>query len=652
MKLATDERILNGWYSRDFISPFPSRDSELSEKFNALREADEKGGGASSLAVIAQGKAFSAALGLCNAAKAVHVGDLLTDWLPKTAWMAKGVTGDLDLVKGLFATVPWEGTFDEEKLLKNMYTAGLTIALTTLAAVPVYGQIAAALVGVALKLLDLLAAKGSDEAKSYLLPWTDYSKNTDEDIVGICRNDLFRTVNWNRLFLPPFDVRPWAVGNVEGRGVVVMPLHKDNTPAFSEYFGCMPGTLRIAGQLQLVSPTGPAEALVRRLVDPDGNSSKIFWRHATTNCGDYFPATAQLGAAVWQQSNAAGNPDMYKLEAFTIGRAWDEYFDNMLGSCAALMRPKSYDPFVRMNDAAVSQAVEAYLCWHLQGASGWIIGVPEGFRVGPFWHERFLEDGPVRVAERTSCLFVEEDIRDGRKKLWPYTFGPRLPAQHPALRATLLNYRGPVQAPISGSGGGKPPKGYRCVAYPTAELASAAYTTPDKAFIGPATHALFARQMACLRSTLVCAYVRPEGYDDLKAYAAFAGADTYLKTQCIDARKQLLTHEARFAVNLADVDAIDPKFAKALRDSGVNNSVGQKATARARLAKGGGANLGGEAVPPAPPTGGGVAFGELLRQPPRQRPAGGGGGLLLAAALGTAAAIGIGVATRGSHVRR
>jgi hypothetical protein len=82
-------------------------------------------------------------------------------------------------------------------------------------------------------------------------------------------------------------------------------------------------------------------------------------------------------------------------------------------------------------------------------------------------------------------------------------------------------------------------------------------------------------------------------------------------------RAQLLRHDARFLVNLKDVDDIDPAFAADLRKSGVNNSFGQK---QANLGRRTPADLTGDdaPMPPAPPILGGVAFGDLAPPvPPR-----------------------------------
>lgn len=136
---------------------------------------------------------------------------------------------------------------------------------------------------------------------------------------------------------------------------------------------------------------------------------------------------------------------------------------------------------------------------------------------------------------------------------------------------------------------------------------------PSTTFIKPAVQALRERQVRCLSSTLVCAYTRPVALDKKPAYAALKRSKK-LRTLCLDMREQLLKHDARFLVNLKDVDDIDPKFADALRKSGVNDGFGQKQSMRGRL---GPANLTGDdaPLPPAPPPGGGVAFKNLAPAP-------------------------------------
>jgi hypothetical protein len=619
MKLNPEQDILGGWYDRDYISPFPSEDSQMSGKFNALREAgDDLTAG---LAVLEQSRAFGRALSICNAAKAVHVGDLLTDQLPKVAWMGKGL-GGTSLVQGLFAAVPWEGTLDPETVVKSMTMAGLSVAMTTLAAIPVYGQIAAMLVAVGSQLFSLLSAPGDESAKRILLPWSDYTRDLDEDLVSTCRDIVFRGVDWSRIFAPPFEPGfGWYRMVAEGKGVVFGPANAGGTDLAwnKDGFGVMPGTYKMAGQIQLTAPEALPEKLLRWVYDMNGNPNRLPWSAVRTICGDYFPGTVQLGAATWQQVMATGNPDMFKVESNSLERAWKGFFEDLFDSAAGQMNGAKNGPKRRADDE-VSQAVEAYLCWKLKGDTEWHLGTPRGFRPAPFFHKNFWFDGPVRPEERNTCLFVEQDVRDGRRRLWPYSF-KKYPAQHPDLRA-ILDSAGIARLPVKG----EVPKGYRCVPYPTTELATAEYASPFDVFIKPQLAALRARQLKCLQQTNVSAYVRPVAIGkDLPAYAAFVGQDgKAMQTACLAAREQLLAHPIRFTVNLKDADELDPLFAKKLRTSGVTNSVSQRASASSKVSMGGKPD-----IPTPPPPGGGVPFGEFVT-------GGGGssgGGLLAAVAL-------------------
>jgi hypothetical protein len=161
------------------------------------------------------------------------------------------------------------------------------------------------------------------------------------------------------------------------------------------------------------------------------------------------------------------------------------------------------------------------------------------------------------------------------------------------------------------------------------------------------------RQISCLESTLVCAYVRPVGYDDLPAYAAFTGgggADG-LRKKCLDVRAQLLKNSARFLVDLRDVDSIDPKFAAELRKSGVTNSPQQKSTAKINKLVAGPVDAKGNLIPPAPPNGGGSAFDDQDDHQPSS--GGGGGGLILGlASAGLVIVGGVALMNRRRNVRR
>jgi len=655
-----------------YVSPFPDLDTALDKKYQAfLSSADAEGRTLSDQFAVQQaGQAFTAIQAICNKEKAVVVGDLLNDWLPKVAWMGKGTTGSIPL--GLFAEVPWGRLKDlaPDELVKVMGSAALTVAMTTMAAIPVYGQIASALVGAGKLMYRLFESKAGAATKRLVLPWETYSREKDVDWVTTVKDSIFRSTNWTSLFAPPFEREPWRVAlhgtDKDPKGLIFMPTDGSGNPAWAKGLGCMPGTFRVAGQVQGVPPQSQEAALIRSMTRPKGvtpRSVPIPWRQGLTMCGDYLPSLAQLGAATWQQVQATGNPDMFKVSPAALGSAWEAFFENLYATAQQAMyeaggtigQVVGYDSYQAAN--LVSQLVEPYLCYRLRDdgpepyAGPWELGVPEGYRPHNFFHAKIFERGPVEKAQQNSCLFVETDTAR-KSPFWPYGGRPR---QHPKLRPGSYE---PATTPATT----KVPPGYRCVSYPDRELMLAQWASPFEAFIRPQLDALAKRQWDCLATTLVCAYVRPVGYDKLPIYDAFdktgKGVDgtgpAFLQKRCLEMREQLLKSEARFLVNLKDVRDIDPKFEAELRASGVTNTWQQLSAAKFKLR----ATVlpDAQAAPEPPPTSGGVAFGDLVggRRPPR--PASGGGAGLLLGLAGAGLAIGGGVAlmnkSRGRRVRR
>jgi hypothetical protein len=65
----------------EFFSPFPSNDSLMSGKYQALTRATSKL--SEELATMQQAKAFNITLQILQKTRATKAGDLLTDWLPE-----------------------------------------------------------------------------------------------------------------------------------------------------------------------------------------------------------------------------------------------------------------------------------------------------------------------------------------------------------------------------------------------------------------------------------------------------------------------------------------------------------------------------------------------------------------------------------------
>lgn len=617
----------------EFFSPFPSNDSLLSGKYKALTRNGTKL--SESLATMQQAKAFNITLQILQKTRATKAGDLLTDWLPEISWFSKGELG-LQVLHGIFAEVPWSKTSDPQVLIEDMGRVGLDVALSAMAAVPIYGTIASALVSGGRLMYRLMAKR---EEKVQAMPWAEYSKDTDEDIHDQLRTDVFPGVNWTDIFLPPFEDVPWRVGEAKDRGFVFGPLRKDDRElAWGSAYGCMPGTFRVAGQTQSI-PTPASEVpseLVRNLHHPRGVTPKTVpmdWRSTIIACGDYFPGLAQVGAVTWQQCMRAGAPVMYCLDAEAIDSAWQRYWDNFYASAwsayamaGKVLKIPAFFQFLASR--LVSELVEPYICVRRHPGEAWKLGIPfGGFRPNALVHPRIFEQGAAEKDFRNSCAWVETDTAKKKNHPdWPYGGHPE---QHSSLRATRYALTtGPATTK-------PPPAGYRCMPWPPPEAAAAEYAPVYETFIKPAVQALRERQIRCLSSTLVCAYTRPLPVGNLPAYIAFSRSEK-LRRLCLDMRAMLLKHDARFLVNLKDVDDIDPPFAEQLRKSGVNNSFGQKQHGLGRLST---ASLTGDdaPLPPPPPPGGGVAFEDLAPAPeprPSLLPVAAGATAVTAAAAG------------------
>ncbi len=597
----------------EFFSPFPSNDSLLSGKYQALTRTSAKV--TAELATLQQAKAFSTTLQILQKTRATRAGDLLTDWLPEVAWFKE--EAGVQLLQGIFAEVPWTKTGDPQQLVEDMGRVGLDVALTAMAAVPIYGTIASALVSGGRLLYRLMAKR---EEKVLSLPWAEYSKDTDEEIHTQLREDVFPNFDWTRIFLPPFEDVPWKIGEAKGKGLVFGPLRPgDKELAWTANYGCMPGTIRVAGQTQsfLTPPGDVPSGLARNLRHPKGVTPKSIpmdWHSTVIPCGDYFPSLAQVGAVTWQQCMRAGAPVMYCLDAEAIDTAWKNYWANFYASAWDAYRNAGpllkIPPFLQfLGTRLVSELVEPYICTRRTASSPWALGIPFGaFRPNALVHPGIFKEGAAEKDFRNPCAWVETDTE--KKKGYPdWPYGGK-PVQHPSLRA--MRYATNTNPATS-----KPaPAGYRCMPWPTPEAAAAEYAPVYETLIKPAVQALRERQVHCLRSTLVCAYTRPTALDKKPAYAAFAKSPT-LQQLCLDVRAQLLKHEARFLVNLKDVDDIDPPFAAALRKAGVNNSFGQKQMGLGKMSA---AGLTGDDAPmsPAPQISGGVAFDNLAPlDPPR-----------------------------------
>jgi hypothetical protein len=625
-----------------FRTPFASNDSRLSPKYQAIAKAAGDSAGFLSigerLLCQQQAQAWQSGLALVNLAKATVVGDILAESLPQVAWMSK--TGPA----GLFAKVAFPQSTDPGEIAQALARVALDIAVAAISSVPIVGQIIGAVVQVAMFLYRIFSTPKEAEPE-LLLPWSAYSEKLDEDLVNNFLLQIYgQGVEWTPIWLPPYELADWELhkaardGKEYKGGQVWAPVIGGAIPYAEGQLGCIPNTIRVAGHLQRIPGGAPVEKL-RRLWYDFGD---IGWGGIVTNVGDFFPSTGQVAGGMWKQAERAGSPDMYKVDARAIKSAWADYFGQFFDSGFGLYP----------SDPSIGELLAPYICTQTTDIR---LGIPNLMRPhpAPFVTPAIFKRGPASRETWTDCLFIEENL-PRKLPAWPHdrwdSKDARLPAQHPDV-----NYRSPhyvdakgyvvthenfwkaVKNP-NGVGGAthstpdhRAPDGYRCVPWPTGEERLTAYRRPDEAIIGPACDHMIKMQTRCLESTLVCAYVRPDAVDGREAHGAFR-SNKALHDKCIAVRKLLLTHEARYRVNLKDADDADPVFAKQLRESGVNNSPAQRNLQFGRLA-----TLptdDGTPLPEPPAPAGGAPFDDL--RVPRS---GGSWKTALAVGGGTAAAV-------------
>ena len=601
---------------KTYISPFPSSDSRVSDKYAAIAKA---AGDTKNLMSIGerllcqqQAQAWRDGLALVNFAKATIVGDILSESLSKVAWVGK------DGPAGLFASVAFPQTTDPNKLGLALANVALDVAIAAISSIPIVGQILGAVVQVARFLFRIFTAPKESEPE-LLMPWSVYSDKVDEDLVNDFLYKFFgQGSDWTGIWLPPYEIAPWQLhkaardGKEYKGGQVWAPVVGGDIPFAQGQLGCIPNTVRVAGHLQRLPGSAPVESLRRHFL----SFGEISWGGLVTNIGDFYPSTAQVAGGMWKQAERLGNPDMYKVDARAIKTAWADYFGQFFDSGFSLYK----------DDMSIGELLAPYICIVRNNEPQ--LGIPNLFRPhpAPFVTPSIFKKGPGTPDTWTDCLFVEEDLP---KKLadWPHDRMndkyARLPAEIADLNIRPDHYvdkngyttddwaravkRG---APFGALRGQKLPDGYRCIPWPTGAERITAYKRPEAAIIGPACDHLIKMQERCLEQTLVSAYVRPEEVDGLEAHGAFR-QNKALRDKCKQVRSILLKHEARYRVNLKDAETADPVFAQKLRDSGVNNSPSQRMMHLKRRSPG---ISNDDSPPPPPPTpAGGLPFGDLGR---------------------------------------
>lgn len=540
------ERALQGVGSQ-FFSSFPSYDFQQNTQWKYLVDAGL--GATASNAATGQKNAMQILMKL----KTQFAGDLRSDWLPQVVDIPVLLPdGGMDIVGGLFDQLT---SFPSQADAKGIETAaintGLAIAQNFLSAVPVYGQMASAVIGFAKMFISLFTQK--EEVIIRRAPWEQYSRDTDTDVVNQVLKGVFEGFDWTPCFSPPTSSSAgWkfekAKENYQRVWAPLLPEGKDRWKVdWTQGVGFLPGTQRMVRTSQgilLLDKNNQGE--------PKGIDA---W--STTETGDFYPATSQFLTSAWQMVMRGGNPDMYKVQAAALHDTWADHFGSMWDDWK--------DTYQRLQDGGTKKWYEALLLGRMMGT--YIVS-------RRYDHEAWAPADAYYQADNEA--FFHPRIED----IGPYD------TEHYAINCQ---------------------EGSDC-AY--ARNRQYRYIWP--AIVRPALSRLRNRQWWYLSRSLVCAYVRPIDVAGKPAYSAFqdptpaGGGESWgqkLTRRCLEMRQVLLSHPERFKVRLADVDYIDPQFAQQLRQSGVKEDSWRYTGPHTQLAQGSIAStgLGNDNEPPPDP---------------------------------------------------
>ncbi len=572
----------------EFESFFPSEQSLLDGKLASVLARAGGTTGADLLTKI-QAETVTQGLQLVMREKATLAGDFLSANMPQLVSFTKDQFG-LEVPQGLFASVPFPATILEDPLLNAMAGVGLNLALNAISAVPIVGKIIALVVNIGMALAKLFGAQEDDpEVPPLLLPWTKYQRDPDEELVNTGLKTAAAKVDWTHIWLPGLG-GTWSyerAADTQGKelpGARVYAALSGKSVGWAKGtgLGAIPNTLRVAGPVQTIVDTrlrdlgyaGDRESGAlwqkqqrfilrgddRKTAEGLGTYNELEVPPTIIDTGAFFPAFAGIAGQLWQQVQQRGNPDMFKVRAFDVRDAWEDYwgafFEDGFNHLRNLSIKKSADDNL---SHWLWAALTPYICVVTQNGKKVVLGMRGINRPhpGPLVTPDIFTDGPGPRWLRTNSLYAE--FEDGEQ------------AEGPGDMAVQA-YDGTIVSParLNGKSGALTVKGTR---WPTGEESMSLYQRPDKAIITPACNALRRAQMRSLEASLVCAYVRPDPTkgplgESLPAYAAFT-KDQELRDRCREVRELLLAHDSRHDVALDDVDAIDPAFAARLRKAGV-----------------------------------------------------------------------------------
>lgn len=351
-----------------FVSPFPSRDAQLSQKFGDVLQTS-----AGAMAAL-QATAWQNVTRLSFKALATSeiAGGLRKEWMPALVSFKEGGVGG-DILQGIFADVSFPASTSPKDLTAAAAQIGFNIALDLVSAVPIVGGIAKA--AVAIGKFFYMLWKGSPEEQELIVPWQEYSRDVDEDMInqpgGILKG-LMPSVDWSSLWYPPLDGGPgWRIEKTE-KG--------DNTRAFGPFttngqlnyagYGAMPGTERVADLVQIAQTW-------------KGTSDRV---DAVTNVGDFYPSTGQWATTAWQMVMRMGGSWMFNVRPGELDLAWKAYWEQYFAEGIAQLATLKSGTTDRL---FLAKALGKFLTFKDQN---WWIGLPNEYLAQTGNLDSFIDD--------------------------------------------------------------------------------------------------------------------------------------------------------------------------------------------------------------------------------------------------------------------
>ena len=261
-------------------------------------------------------------------AVASRVGGLLT--LPGNGVLTAMSDGLADILRDF----KWPTRPSAEQVQALLADAAFGIGMRALGALGPIGKIAAAIVGLAKGIIDLVRqrrelARLDAERREALLyaalpPLQEPDTQVDAWYVDTVLRRLVEGGSWTRIFAPRFDADAWT-GIARNGGYAFAPGDPDKDLfKTSGGVGLIPGLDQITSVIQVALDWRPYKTW-------NGSGRWPIRPSMITDVGKFYVNTGRLAAIAWAWATAYdASPDLYKVDAADLHVRWRRYCDGGL----------------------------------------------------------------------------------------------------------------------------------------------------------------------------------------------------------------------------------------------------------------------------------------------------------------------------------